>query len=61
MAFLPGKFATDTELGWYKVGDFEVEKPSLNGGSAQDDSDAMLAGFEFEVSPDLPPDTVYSF
>jgi hypothetical protein len=51
----PGKFATDTELGWYKVGDFEVEKPSLNGGSAQDDSDAMLAGFEFEVSPDLPP------
>ena len=51
----PGKFATDTALGWYKVGDFEAEKPSLNGGSPQDDNDVMLSGLEFEVDPNLPP------
>lgn len=51
----PGKFAQDEALGWYFIGEYEPERPSLHGGSPQDDANAVLAGFEFEVSPDLPP------
>lgn len=51
----PGKFADDTALGWYRIGEFEPERPTLHGGTPQDDRNAILSGFEFEVSPDLPP------
>ena len=41
--------------GWHKLGEYRFTRPSEQGGSAQEDQSAGIAGEDFGVDPSVPP------